>query len=64
MCYIYNGELGYRLERKEEKRRTTKLKKKKKRTQEGWERRKLKSHFLNDLWNKIRLGDNFGNKTQ
>lgn len=30
MCYIYNGELGYRLERKEEKRRTTKLKKKKK----------------------------------
>ena len=29
MGYIYNGELGYRLERKEEKRRTTKFKKKK-----------------------------------
>lgn len=64
MGYIYNRELGYGLERKEEKRRITKLKKKEKNTQEGWESRKIKRHFLNDLWNKIKLRANLGNKTQ
>lgn len=59
-----NWDTDLKGKRKREEQPNLKKNKNKINAQEGWERRKLRSHFLNDPWNRIKLGDNFGNKSQ